>query len=60
MAFSELEIKRVEKAALAYMDRNSPPSHIRDKVDMGFRIENQSLEIFEIRPSHFKPADVDS
>jgi hypothetical protein len=57
MAFSEIEIKRVEKAALAYMERNRPPAHIRDKVDMGFRIENQSLEILEIRPSHFKPEE---
>jgi hypothetical protein len=57
MAFSEIEIKRVEKAALAYMERNRPPAHIRDEVDMGFRIENQSLEVFEIRPSYLKPKE---
>jgi hypothetical protein len=52
VAFSEITNKRVEKAALAYLERNRPPPHIRDQVDMGFRIENQSLEIFEIRPSY--------
>ena len=57
MAFSEIGKKRVEKAAEAYLERNRPPAHIRDKVDMGYRVSNQSLEIFEIRPLWSSPKE---
>ena len=50
MALSEFETKRVEKLASAYIDRVRPPAHIRDQVDLAFRISDQSLELFEIRP----------
>jgi hypothetical protein len=50
MALSEFETKRVEKLASAYIDRARPPAHIRDQLDIGFRIADQSLELFEIRP----------
>lgn len=32
------------------MARRRPPQHIRDQLDIGYRIEGQSIEIFEIRP----------
>ena len=57
MAFSEIGKKRVEKAAEAYLERNRPPAHIREKVDMGYRVSNQSLEIFEIRPLWSSPKE---
>ena len=50
MALSELEAKRVEKLASNYIEKHRPPIHIRPKLDLGFRITNQSLELFEIRP----------
>ncbi len=34
------------------------PIHLRNQVDMSFRIENQSIEIFEIRPGFNHPQSV--
>ena len=50
MAISEFEIKRCEKLVGAYIEKNKPPAHVRNQVDLGFRIKDQSIEIFEIRP----------
>lgn len=32
------------------MQKRRPPPHIRPKLDLGFRVSGQSIEIFEIRP----------
>jgi hypothetical protein len=50
MAISEFEIKRCEKLVGAYIEKNRPPAHLRNQVDLGFRIKDQSIELFEIRP----------
>ena len=50
MAFSELERKRHERDIAKFMERRRPPPEIRPKLDLGFRIEGQSVELFEIRP----------
>lgn len=50
MAFSELEQKRIEKAVDRFIQHNRPPPHIRNELDLGFRLRGQSVEIFEIRP----------
>jgi len=43
MAISEFEIKRVEKTMEGYLDRARPPVHIRNELDIGYRIANQSV-----------------
>jgi hypothetical protein len=50
MAISEFEIKRCEKLVSAYVEKHRPPTHIRNQVDLSFRVKDQSIEIFEIRP----------
>ncbi|MEN8213764.1 MAG: DUF3024 domain-containing protein [Pseudomonadota bacterium] len=50
MAISEFEIKRCEKLVGEYINNHRPPTHIRNQLDIGFRIKDQSIEIFEIRP----------
>ncbi len=50
MAFRDSEGKDIEIAVGAFVEKRRPPENIRDKVDIGFRIEGQSVEIFEIRP----------
>jgi hypothetical protein len=50
MALSEFEIKKVKKAAEAFLSIKRPPPHIRKQLDIGYRIDSQSVEIFEIRP----------
>ena len=55
MTVSEFERKRIEKTMDAYLERTRPPVHIRDELDIAYRIENQSVELFEIRPAFQKP-----
>lgn len=55
MAISEFEIKRCEKELEKFMETKRPPPHIRDKLDFGYRITGQSVEIFEVRPSFRNP-----
>lgn len=50
MSFSEIEIKRIQKVVGAFIEKRRPPPHIRPKLDFGFRIDRQSVELFEIRP----------
>lgn len=57
MALSEFEIKRCEKALEKFMAKHRPPVHIRNEIDIGSRIENQSVEIFEIRPQWDNPSN---
>ena len=50
MALSELERKRVEREVAQFIERRRPPPEVRPKLDLGFRVSDQSVEIFEIRP----------
>ncbi len=50
MAFSEFEIERCKRVVGEYVEKHRPPPHMRDELDLGFRIKGQSVEIFEIRP----------
>lgn len=56
MAISEFEIKKCEKEIEAFLKVRRPPAHIRDELDLGYRIEGQSVEIFEIRPQWRDPS----
>ena len=55
MAFNDIERKRVENEAEAFVAKVRPPAHIRPHLDIGYRIENQAVLIFEIRPSFRDP-----
>lgn len=50
MALSEFEIKKIEKLVGQYVERKRPPKHIRNELDISFRVSGQSFEIFETRP----------
>ncbi len=49
MAFSELEKKRLETLAAAFVERHRPPPRLRAEMDFGFRLSGRSIELFEIR-----------
>lgn len=57
MAFSEFEIKRYEKMTQTFLDTRRPPVEVRDQLDLGFTLKNQSIELFEIRPSFANPIE---
>lgn len=55
MKLSEIETKKIEKVMSAFMEKRRPPMSIRSKLDFGYRISGQSVELFEIRPRFDKP-----
>ena len=57
MALSEFERKRLERTVGAYIEKHRPPPHIRPDLDLCFRIEGQSVEIFEVRPDWQNPKE---
>jgi hypothetical protein len=58
MAFDEIARKRISGAVDAYVQKRRPPMHIRPKLDIGFRIDGQSVEIFEVRPAWDRPQEI--
>ena len=50
MALSDFEIRKLEKAAEAFMAIKRPPLHMKPIPDIGYRIADQSIEISEVRP----------
>lgn len=58
MAISEFEIKRCERELELFLNDRRPPAHIRKELDFGYRIENQSVVLFEIRPEWRNPQNI--
>lgn len=57
MAISEFEIKRIENFVGDFIEQQRPSTEIRHQLDLGFRVSNQSFEIFEIRPRYNNPKE---
>ena len=57
MAFSEFEAIRYDRVIRGFVEKRRPPSNIRHELDLSYRITNQSVEIFEIRPAWKKPCE---
>ncbi len=55
MALNDIERKRIENAVGAFIEKLRPAPHIRPKLDFGFRVSGQSVELFEIRPQWDRP-----
>ena len=56
MAISEFEQKRIKKLVGEYIEKRRPPTHLRDKADLSFRLDGRSVEIFEIRAGWHDPS----
>lgn len=50
MAFSEIEQARLRKVVGAFIEKRRPLPHIRNQLDLSYRLVQQSIEIFEVRP----------
>ena len=50
MAFSEFEIKKIDKEMSEYIEKIRPPAHIRKELDFEYRLNKQAIELFEVRP----------
>lgn len=56
MPLNDLELKRCETALAKFIAQRRPPPHLREQLDIGWRISNQSIEIFELRPDWRDPS----
>ena len=57
MAMSEFEIKRCEKKLDKFINEHRPSVHVRERYDISYKINNQSVELFEIRPKFRNPSE---
>ena len=55
MAIDSLQTLDVIEAMENFIARKRPPKHIKYKLDIRYRIEEQSILVFEIRPQWDKP-----
>src|SRR5690242_18376007 len=53
---NDIERKRIENAVADFVAKHRPPAHLRDQVDLSFRFDGRSVEVFEIRPRWDDPA----
>lgn len=54
---NDIERKRIENTVAAFIAKRRPPAHLRDQVDLSFRFDGRSVEIFEIRPRWDNPTE---
>jgi hypothetical protein len=52
MALSELELAGVHRTMAIYIARRRPRPEIRDRLDIGYSVENQSIILHEDRRSY--------
>ena len=55
MAIDTLQTLEVIEVMENFLSRKRPPEHIRKQLDIGYKIEDQSIFVFEIRPQWNKP-----
>jgi hypothetical protein len=58
MALNDIERKRIENTVGAFVERHRPPPHLRDQLDLAFRFDGRSVELFEIRPRWDTPTEI--
>jgi len=58
MPLSEFEIKRYEIAKKDFLIKRRPHPSVRDKCDLDCSLNNQSVEIFELRPQWNNPEKI--
>jgi hypothetical protein len=58
MSFNDLEAKLIEKELKAFISKRRPPVAIRSQVDLAYKIEKNSVIIFETRPQWNLPEEM--
>jgi hypothetical protein len=56
MAFTEKQLEEITTMMNSLIEKMRPPEHIRHKLDISWRIERQSVLLFEIRPQWNDPS----
>lgn len=58
MAFSNEQRTAIQQAMAAYLQEARPEPEIRSQLDIGCRIDGQSVEVFTIRPQWNDPTTI--
>ncbi len=58
MGLNALDTVDVIEVMENFIEQGRPPEDIRDKLDLSYRIENQSIILYEIRPLHLYPEKI--
>jgi len=58
MALSKEELAEHKKLLDLYMEAIWPPEKIRPKLDVGYSIDDQTIELYEIRPFWNNPEKI--
>lgn len=58
MALTEKQTQEIIKAGEAFLAKRRPNVEIRDQLDLAYRIEGQSVFIYEIRPVWNMPSEI--
>jgi hypothetical protein len=58
MAFNEFELRKYQQILDKFIEKIRPPENIRKELDISYKITNQSVEIYEIRPQYDNPKDI--
>ncbi len=56
MAFSEIEMKRID-SLVGETCRSKVPAHLRDQLRFEYKLEGQSVTVWEVRPRFDKPEE---
>lgn len=58
MAIDPFQTLDVIEIMEQFLERNRPPEHIRNELDIGYRIDDQNVIIFEMRPAYLNPSTI--
>jgi hypothetical protein len=58
MTMDILQTVHIIEVLERFLEERRPPEEIREKVDLGYRIQGQSVFIYEIRPSWSDPKKI--
>lgn len=58
MALNEKQLQEIKAAGEDFLELRRPPEAIRSKLDLIYRIEGQSVLVYEVRPHWDNPAKI--
>ncbi len=58
MAFTQQQLEKIKFSWEGLLMKRRPPVEIRDKVDLGMDIKDQTIIVHEIRPSYADPSRI--
>ena len=59
MAFTDTDLIKIQNEMNGFILKRRPPEHIRNQVDLAYKIEKQSIVIYEIRKKFRQEGMVD-